>query len=168
MASIEPATELVDPAAYREAMSRLVAPVHVVTTTGPGGTCGLTASAVTSVSDNPPTVLVCVNRKSRTNAAFKANGVFCVNTLEAAHSPLAEAFAGRAGLDMQARFALARWMSLATGAPVLESARASFDCRITDVLEQGTHSVLFGRVEAVRTGARDGALVYLDRHYLTI
>jgi flavin reductase (DIM6/NTAB) family NADH-FMN oxidoreductase RutF len=58
VAEIEPLTELVDPATYREAMSRLVAPVHVVTTAGPAGRCGITASAVTSVSDDPPTVLV--------------------------------------------------------------------------------------------------------------
>lgn len=168
MARIEPPTELVDPATYREAMSRLVAPVHVVTTAGPAGACGLTASAVTSVSDNPPTVLVCVNRKSQTNPTIKANGVFCVNTLDAEHMPLAEAFAGRAGLAMPERFALEQWVSLSTGAPVLVSARASFDCRIVEVLEQGSHSVFFGRVEAVRIGTREGGLVYLDRRYSTV
>lgn len=168
MARIGPPTELVDPATYREAMSRLVAPVHVVTTAGPAGRCGLTASAVTSVSDNPPTVLVCVNRRSQTNAAFRVNGVFCVNTLQSTHAALAEAFAGRTGLAMEARFALAPFLTLATGAPVLESARASFDCRIVEMLEQGSHTVFFGRVEAVRTGAREGGLVYLDRHYSTL
>ena len=168
MAEIEPPTELVDPATYREAMSRLVAPVHVVTTSGPAGRCGITASAVTSVSDDPPTVLVCVNRKSSTNAAFRQNGVFCVNTLQAAHADLADAFAGRTGLAMSERFALQSWLVLATGAPVLESARASFDCRIDTMLEQGSHTVFFGRVEAVRTGPRAGGLVYLDRRYDTL
>jgi flavin reductase len=158
-------TDLVDPAMYREAMSRLVAPVHVITTSGEGGSCGLTASAVTSVSDSPPIVLVCVNRKSQTNAAFKRNGRFCVNTLEGNQQPLAEAFAGRTGLSMPERFALGSWVTLATGAPVLESARASFDCRLTEVLEQGSHSVLFGLVEAVRVGSHEQALVYLDRSY---
>ena len=158
-------TDLVDPAMFREAMSRLVAPVHVVTTTGAGGSCGLTASAVTSVSDRPPIVLVCVNRKSLTNAAFKQNGIFCINTLEGSQQGLAEAFAGRTGLSMPERFALGSWVTLATGAPVLESARASFDCRLTEVVEQGSHSVLFGVVEAVRVGSHDSALVYLDRSY---
>ncbi|MCX5516834.1 flavin reductase family protein [Kaistia defluvii] len=158
-------TDLVDPAMFREAMSRLVAPVHVVTTSGEGGACGLTASAVTSVSDRPPIVLVCVNRKSLTNAAFKLNGSFCINTLDGTQQGLAEAFAGRTGLTMPERFALGSWVTLATGAPVLESARASFDCRLTEVIEQGSHSVLFGLVEAVRVGPHDSALVYLDRSY---
>jgi flavin reductase len=69
---------------------------------------------------------------------------------------------------MGERFALQSWLVLATGAPVLQSARASFDCRIDTMLEQGSHTVFFGRVEAVRTGPREGGLVYLDRRYDTL
>ena len=69
-------------------MARLGAAVHVVTTAGPAGRHGFTASAVTSVTDDPPTLLVCQNRASDANPAFKANGVLCVNTLAAAQEHL--------------------------------------------------------------------------------
>ena len=63
-------------------MSRIPMSVHVVTSDGPAGQCGLTASAVASVSDNPPTVLVCINRASPMNRLFKQNGVMCVKSLD--------------------------------------------------------------------------------------
>ena len=71
----------VEPGVFREAMSRLGAAVHVITTAGPGGKAGATATAVCSVSDAPPTLLMCLNRRSQTNPAVVENGVFCVNTL---------------------------------------------------------------------------------------
>ena len=71
----------IEASAFREAMCRLGAAVHVVTTAGPGGKTGATATAVCSVSDAPPTVLMCLNRRSQTNPVVVENGVFCVNTL---------------------------------------------------------------------------------------
>src|SRR4249919_4184576 len=73
----------VEPELFREGMSRLGAAVHVITTAGPGGKTGATATAVCSVSDAPPTLLVCINRSSQTNPIVVENGVFCVNTLGA-------------------------------------------------------------------------------------
>ena len=71
----------VEKQAYREAMARLGAAVNVITTDGPGGRAGFTASAVTSVTDTPPTLLVCANRANDSYPAMKENGVLCVNTL---------------------------------------------------------------------------------------
>ena len=76
----------VEPGVFREAMSRLGAAVHVITTAGPGGKAGATATAVCSVSDAPPTLLMCLNRRSQTNPAVVENGVFCINTLGAQRS----------------------------------------------------------------------------------
>ena len=73
----------VDPKLFREAMSRYGSAVHVVTTDGPGGKTGFTATAICSVSDDPPTLLVCLNRKSQGSPLLAANRVFCVNTLAA-------------------------------------------------------------------------------------
>jgi len=78
--------ECVTPQEFREALSRAVTPVTVIATSGPSGTAGVTCSAVCSVSDTPPTVLVCVNRKSFANGIIKANGVLTVNWLSAAQS----------------------------------------------------------------------------------
>src|SRR4029434_6749523 len=85
----------VEVAAFREAMSRLGAAVHVVTTAGPGGKTGATATAVFSVSDPPPTLLVCLNRRSQTNPVVVENGVFCINTLGASGAEIADIFSGR-------------------------------------------------------------------------
>src|SRR5205085_4721706 len=84
-----------EPAAFREAMSRLGAAVHVITTAGPGGKIGTTATAVCSVSDAPPTLLVCLNRRGRTNPIVAEDGVFCVHILSAAQSEIAHSFACR-------------------------------------------------------------------------
>jgi flavin reductase len=95
---------------FREAMSRIGAAVHVVTTDGALGRAGATMTAVTSVSDAPPTLLVCINRTGRLAAVLRGNGVFCVNTLVAGQEGLADVFAGRGGLDHEARFGHGGWL----------------------------------------------------------
>jgi flavin reductase len=155
----------VDPGAFREAMSRLGAAVHVITTAGPAGKAGVTATAVCSVSDAPPTLLVCLNRRSQTNPAVVENGVFCVNTLGDGGAELADTFAGRTGLSGSDRFANRDWTTLSTGSPVLVPAVIAFDCRIVEVRSVGSHNVFFGAVEAVRLGPAGAALVYHDRAY---
>lgn len=155
----------VDRFAFREAMSRLGAAVHIATTDGPAGRGGTTVSAVTSVSDAPPTVLVCVNRQARINAAIKANGLFAINTLPAEAQALSDAFAGKGDLGFDDRFALADWHRLVTGSPILRGARVALDCRVTEVSEIGTHSVIFGEIVGIELGARGPALIYLDRAY---
>jgi len=151
---------------YREAMARLGAAVNIVTTDGPGGRRGFTASAVCSVTDDPPTLLVCVNRGNDSHDALVANGVLCVNTLTHAQQPLSPVFAG--GLDQDTppgRFAYGRWACLVTGAPVLEDSAVSFDCRIAQRVEVGTHTVLFCEVEAIRIGETHEGLIYYARGY---
>jgi len=160
--------QAVDRRSFREAMSRLGAAVHVITTAGRAGMAGITASAVCSVTDAPPTVLVCLNRASRMNAVFKANGVFCVNTLHADQEELADMFAGRSGVGMAERFTREPWDTLATGAPAFGSALISADCRITDISEVGSHSVLFGEVLSLRLGEPRPALIYLNRSYRSV
>ncbi len=144
-------------------MARLGAAVNVITSDGPAGRCGFTASSVCSVTDDPPTLLVCLNRTSRNNARFKANAVLCVNVLTARHEALSAAFSGP--LEAEERFAAARWTAASTGAPVLDDAGVAFDCRIAQVTEIGTHSVFFCEVEAIRTGPVEEALIYLGRAY---
>lgn len=160
------AAEPVTRQSFRNAMARLGAAVTIVTTDGPGGRAGLTASAVCSVTDDPPTLLVCVNRASSSAAAFRANGVLCVNLLSAAQQALSNRFAGMDGAATMAdRFSLGAWRPGGTGAPVLEGAVASLDCRIADIVEKGTHSVLFAEVQSVAFGPEGPALVWWGRHY---
>jgi len=155
----------VDQLAFREAMSRLGAAVHVVTTAGAAGKTGFTATAVCSVSDTPATLLVCLNRRSNSGPLLAQNGVFCINTLGAGEEKLADLFAGRSGVKLHERFSLGEWTTLKTGAPVLASAVVAFDCRTVEIKAVASHNVIFGVVEAVRLGPGGPALVYHDRIY---
>jgi flavin reductase len=157
-----------DQASFRQAMSRLGAAVHVITTEGPGGKTGFTATAVCSVSDAPPTLLVCINRKSDSAAPLLANNVFCVNTLAFGEEGIADTFAGRTGLKGADRFGQGEWLTLASGSPVLGSAVVAFDCRTVEVKAVASHWVVYGAVEAVRLGPSTEALVYHDRLYKRI
>jgi flavin reductase len=155
---------LVNRQTYREAMARFGAAVSIVTTDGPGGQFGFTASAVTSVTDDPPTLLVCVNRKNDSHPALIANAVLCVSTLAASQEEISNVFGGRE-VEQAARFAVGEWHTLATGAPALVGAVVSFDCRIVQVTEIGTHSVVFGEVVAIEHGSEHDGLVYFGRAY---
>ena len=155
----------VEPHAFREAMSRLGAAVHIVTTAGPAGKSGFTATAVCSVTDQPAMLLVCLNRGSSSAPILTQNGVFCVNTLGAREEKLADVFAGRGGASRADRFSVGEWMTLKTGAPVLASAVVAFDCRAVEIKAVASHYVVFGAVEAVRLGPSGSALVYHERAY---
>lgn len=160
--------EVVDGPDYREAMSRIAGAVHVIATDGPGGRGGATMTAVASVTDAPPTLLICLNRSGRLNALLRENGVFSVNTLVEGAEDLAGVFAGVGGIDHAERFATGTWATAVTGAPLLASARAAFDCRITEATDVGSHTVFLGEVEAVRLGPKAPALLYLDRAYRSV
>jgi len=155
----------VEPRAFREAMARLGAAVHVVTTDGPGGKNGFTATAVSSVSDQPATLLVCLNHRSRVTTALHQNHVLCVNTLRAGDDSVADVFAGRTGLSGAQRFLQGQWTTLETGAPSLVSAVVSLDCRVIESKSVASHNVYFCGVVAVRQGDLGPALVYHEREY---
>ena len=155
---------------FRDAMSLLTTAVNVVTTAGDAGEHGFTASAVCSVSDNPPTLLVCMNQSSRSHTPFVDNKVLTVNVLGAQHEHLSNVFASK--LESDERFTHGEWHTLATGAPVLDDALVSFDCEIEQVQAVGTHSVFMCRVVAIkhseRAGEPDESLVYFNRRYHSV
>jgi flavin reductase len=150
--------------AYRHGMARLAAAVNVVTTDGPAGRGGFTASAVCSVTDDPPTLIVCVNLASRQNEIIRTNRALCVNTLALGQTDIATLFSTKE-LPIEQRFATGSWSTLATGSPVLDGALAAFDCRVVERLERGTHSVIFCEVQAVRVRPEGEPLIYIDRGY---
>lgn len=158
-------TATIDRAAFREAMSRVPAAVHLVTTDGAAGRRGLTVTSACSVSDDPATLLVCLNVSSPTNDRFEANGCFAVNLLSTRCEALARAFAGEGALEPGERFAMGRWTAAETGAPMLVDALVSFDCRLIDAKIIATHRVLIGEVVAMRIGVSEPALLYFDRGF---
>ncbi|MBE7620729.1 flavin reductase [Gluconacetobacter entanii] len=153
----------IDARTYRDAMARLGAAVNVVTTGTLEDPAGFTASAVCSVTDAPPTLLVCVNRASRIRPRFREGAAMCINVLSAAQQEISGIFAS--AREQHERFAFGHWATLTTGAPVLEEAVTSFDCRIERIVEVGTHSVMFGAVESLRNGDSHGGLIYFNRTY---
>jgi flavin reductase len=155
----------VEPAQFREAMSQLGAAVHVVTTAGSAGTAGFTATAVASVSDQPATLLVCLNRRSQVSPILQENRVLCVNTLRAGTDAIADVFAGRTRCTMAERFGSGSWTELSTGSPVLSDAVVACDCRVIEIKAVGTHNVIIAGVVAVRLGKPGPALVYHERAY---
>ena len=105
---------------FREAMSRLGAAVHVITTDGPSGKTGFTATAVCSVSDAPPTLLVCLNRSATSMPILRGNGVFCVNTLRAGDEIDRRHLRRPHQVARGARFDTGEWRTLTTGSPALD------------------------------------------------
>ena len=153
---------------FRDAMSRLGAAVNIITTAGPAGRAGFTASAVCSVTDDPAMLLVCINRSSRAYPYVIQNGVMCVNVLGGPHRPVSDSFAGFTTTTMDERFGTGSWTVLSTGAPALEGASAAVDCVIEDVVEKGTHSVLFGTVKAIALGHSESGLIWWGRDYRVV
>lgn len=151
---------------YRNAMAQLTGAVNIISSDGQAGLAGFTASAVCSVTDDPPTLLLCVNLASRQNELLRANGVLCVNTLALDQKDVARAFSNH-DLTMAQRFEQAQWSVRETGSPMLTGALAAFDCRIVERLEQGTHAVLFCEVLAAEAG-QGAPLLYHNRAFCTL
>lgn len=155
---------MIDQSRYRDAMSRLGGAVSVVTTDGPAGLAGFTATAVCSVTDSPPTLLVCQNRTSGTHELFVTNGVLCVNLLSAAQKVVSDVFATR-GLRPSERFAAIAHDRLTTGSPAIVDALANFDCRIVSTRQIGTHDVHFCEIVDLRRSDDGDGLIWFDRGY---
>jgi flavin reductase len=160
--------QTLDGVLFREAMSRVAAAVHIVTTGGSAGLGGITATSVASITVEPPMMLFCINKSSPSAARVIENRVFCINTLTPSHEALANIFAGRTGQHLDERFTWAEWTKLVTGSPVLINAAAVFDCRLVEAKEVMTHFIIIGAVEAVDYGQQGCSLTYAHRRYGTI
>jgi len=148
---------------FRNAMSSLTSAVSVVTTAGMSDRHGFTASAVCSVTDTPPTLLVCMNKASRSHEHFIENKILTVNVLGAQHEHISNVFSSK--LSSEERFQHGVWKELETGAPVLEDALVNFDCEIDQIQEVGTHTILICRIVAIQQSQHDQSLVYFNRAY---
>jgi len=139
----------------RRIMGRFATGVTVVTTAGKGGLGGLTANAVTSLSLDPPLVLVAVDKKAGSHAEIKANGCYAMNILASDQEELSKRFATPGPKD----YSDLKWHAGVTGAPILEGAVGYVDCRLREILPGGDHDIFIG--EIVAGDARDDALPLL-------
>ncbi|MGB3500619.1 MAG: flavin reductase family protein [Mesorhizobium sp.] len=138
----------VDVQSFKQAMRNLAGGVAIVATGCGSEKSGLTVTAVTSVSIDPPCLLICVNKSSASHDAILANGTFAVSILGDQHDELARRFAGVDGVTGLARFELGDWESGATGSPILADAICSLDCELLMHQSVGSHGVFIGRVVA--------------------
>jgi len=121
---------------------------------------GLTATAVCSVSAEPPTMLACVNRNASAEAIISESGKFAINFLTEDQHAIARLFS-KSKLAADQRFAEGRWVSMVTGSPILEDTVASFDCEVEARIQSASHFIYIGRVVAV-TSSSQNALLYRD------
>jgi flavin reductase (DIM6/NTAB) family NADH-FMN oxidoreductase RutF len=150
-------------AEFLSAMRRLTGTVTVISTAHDGERHGMTATAVTSVSDDPPSLLICVNRAARLYDPLIRAGRFCVNILQADQSEIAQAFSGR--VAPESRFLQGDWDSHEYNLPFLRDAQANLFCETDATSNYGTHSIVIGRVRAVLTRGTVTPLLYQDGEY---
>jgi flavin reductase len=150
--------------AFRTAMRHVAATVYAVTTGHGGGRYGILATAVSSLSFEPPSLLVCVNRSASLHAPLASAEVFCVNVLGLGNRDVAEHFQKPYPID---RFGVGDWEE-SQGVPVLASAQSSLICRRVHCHEFGTHSIFIGELIAVKHRANAAPLLYYDRQYVDV
>ena len=158
-----PPTGLVSPDAYRAAMRFVPAAVTIITARHAGVRNGLTATAVASVSADPPQLLVCVNREASAEPLIAGSSRFAVNVLAQAHREAADRFS-RSNLSSDVRFEAHRWIDLPSGVPALADAIAVFDCRIAQHSLLGTHSLFIGEVVGIKTAVGEPLLYHAGRY----
>lgn len=151
--------------AFRSAMRKLAGAVSVLTVGAGEERTGLTATSVSSVSVEPPTLLICVNRTASSLAPLLKHRAFAINVLRPHHEEVAGRFAGKDGLKGPARYVGADWTRLSTGAPVLADALATFDCELEDAIERHSHVIVIGRVVASRITENAEPLLYWAGDY---
>ena len=143
-------------------MRRYPTGVTIVTTIVDGIPKGFTANAFSSVSADPPMILICVNRRARTHPLLSRAGVFCVNVLRLEQRELADRFSSH---DHEAPFENVAYRSGKTGSPILEGALAYFDCELSEEHSAGTHTIFIGNVLECATGAGGEPLGYFEGDY---
>ncbi|ETR78782.1 flavin reductase [Afipia sp. P52-10] len=160
--------EGVDVDAFKAAMRQLPGGVTIITAGRDGEISGMTVSSFVSLSVDPPTVMVSVNRQSSSWPLIQKRGVFGANILAADQTAIADRFSGKGGLHGPARFDGGEWMVLASGVPLLRGALAAIDCEVEHVIHRHSHVIIIGRVLELQTSAGQGALAYWNGRYVAI
>ncbi len=152
---------------FRDAMASCAAGVHVITTDGAAGRYGITMTAVTSITDEPPTVMLCINRRAAIIPILSANRDLCINVLAATQQDVAEHFAGMTKLSPEERFEYHIWHRGSSGQLQVEGALAHLHGHIIAEHEVGTHQVFYVRIDEIKVydSEPEPALVYFRRRF---
>jgi len=136
----------------RDAMRQAAGGVCVVTAGLGADRTGLTVTSATSLSLDPPTMIVCVNRNASAMPVIRRYRHFCANILSSEQLAVAERFSGRGGSRGEERYAGATWHTQETGALALDGALAAIDCVVDEIIERHSHAIIIGSVSAIRLG----------------
>ncbi|GEO87382.1 MULTISPECIES: flavin reductase family protein [Alphaproteobacteria] len=154
-------------AAFKAGMGRLAAGVCVITSAHEDAYFGYLATAVTSLSTEPPSLLICTNKATSAHDPISRSGTFCVNLLAVEHREIAKRFSD--SNLRESRFASGSWKAGITGAPALETALASFECEVVRQVPFHSHTIFIGAVcNVILAETAIEPLVYLDRAYRNI
>jgi flavin reductase (DIM6/NTAB) family NADH-FMN oxidoreductase RutF len=153
---------------FRGAMRHLAGGVSVITVGRAKDITGMTVTSVSSLSVDPPTLIVSINRQSSSWPLLKRHGFFGVNILTADQLDVAERFTGKDGLKGADRFAGAQWTTRVSGVPLLVGALAAIDCEAEDIIERHSHAIVVGRVLDIQASRRTAALSYWRGQYVAI
>ncbi|CAN5230646.1 flavin reductase family protein [soil metagenome] len=153
---------------FRTAMRSLASGVSVITVGRGNDLSGMTVTSVSSLSVEPPSLIVSVNRQSSSWPLLQQHGVFGINILSADHVEVAERFSGVGNLKGAERFAGTEWISLASGVPLLAGALAVFDCEVEHIVERHSHAIVIGRVLDLRVSPGKPALTYWQGQYIAL
>jgi flavin reductase (DIM6/NTAB) family NADH-FMN oxidoreductase RutF len=156
------------PAYFRSAMRRLAGGVSVITAGSGDEISGMTVTSVSSLSTDPPSLIVSINRASSSWPLLQRHRFFGVNILSAEQAEIAERFSGKDGLKGAERFAGAAWIERASGVRLLGGALAAIECEAEDVIERHSHAIIIGRVLHVELAPDEAALVYWHGDYVAI
>ena len=134
-----------DPSSFKLGMRRLASGVSLITTRDDADMPhGMIATSVVSVSAEPPTLLVCVNKSASCHDVIDSKGLFCINLLSDGDDEIAQIFSSSKTRDI--RFARGDWREMTTGAPAYAGSLASFDCEVRSRVEAGSHTIFIGQV----------------------
>ena len=151
--------------AFKTAMRGLVGACSLITVGQGDDRNGLVVTTGVSLTAEPPMVLACINRASSCWPLIGRYGMFGLSVLGGSHQPVAERFSGVSGTKGAARYDGADWVTEHTGAMLLADAPVAFECRVEEMIDRGTHSILIGRVMHIRTQPDQGALLYWHGAY---
>jgi flavin reductase len=151
---------------YKAAMRRLATTVTLVTCAAPEGRAGMTATAVTSVTTEPPALLACINHAASLHGSLRMHSAFCVNLLSESHADLSMAFGGQVAPEN--RFDHGHWVEDEDGTPYLVDAQSNIFCLVDAMLAYGTHTIFVGRVTRIHLHGEVRPLIYGDGKFLPI
>jgi flavin reductase (DIM6/NTAB) family NADH-FMN oxidoreductase RutF len=150
---------------FRKGMQCLASGVCIIATGQGNRRNGFTATAVMSLSDQPPSLVVGVGKQSHSHDQIRNSGKFSVNLLQSGQLAIADMFAGRSGISGAGRFASSNWVQGCGGSPILEDALTVFECSMKDYMETDTHTLIIGLVTMITRPSEAGPLVYFRRDY---